>query len=48
MPDSHRPAYLIVPQQPSAIGEIVESLLLVWTASHAEEWRDQITYLPLR
>jgi hypothetical protein len=38
----------IVRQQPSAIGEIVESLLLVWTASSANEWRDQIVYIPLR
>jgi hypothetical protein len=37
----------IVPQR-GAIGEIIESLLLVWTASQAEEWRDQIVYLPFR
>jgi hypothetical protein len=37
----------IVPQQ-SPIGEIVDWLLLVWTASQAEEWRDQIVYLPFR
>jgi predicted nuclease of predicted toxin-antitoxin system len=37
----------IVPQQ-TAIGEIIESLLLVWTASQAEEWRNQIVYLPFR
>jgi hypothetical protein len=41
------PGLFIVPQR-SAIGEIVEWLLLVWTASQAEEWRDQIVYLPLR
>jgi len=38
----------IVPQQPSAIGAIIESLLLVWAASQAEEWRNQIVYLPFR
>jgi hypothetical protein len=37
----------IVPQQ-SPIGEIIEWLLLVWTASQAEEWHDKIVYLPLR
>ena len=37
----------IVPQR-SAIGDILESLLLVWTASQAEEWRNQIVYLPFR
>jgi len=37
----------IVPQQ-TGIGEIIESLLLVWTASQAEEWRNQIVFLPFR
>ena len=37
----------VVPQR-TAIGEIIESLLLVWTASQAEEWRNQIVYLPFR
>jgi len=38
----------ILPQQQGAIGETIESLLLVWTASQAEEWRNQIVYLPFR
>jgi hypothetical protein len=42
------PGVFILPQQRSAIGEIVEWLLLVWTASQAEEWRDKIVYLPPR
>ena len=42
------PGVFIVPQQESAIGETIEWLLLVWVASHAEEWRDQIVYLPIR
>jgi hypothetical protein len=37
----------IVPQQ-SAIGAIIESLLLVWAASQAEEWRNRVEYLPFR
>jgi hypothetical protein len=37
----------IVPQR-GAIGEINGSLLLVWTASQAQEWHDQIVYLPFR
>ena len=41
------PGLFIVPQR-SPIGEIIEWLLLVWTASEAEEWRDQIVYLPIR
>jgi hypothetical protein len=39
---------VIVPQQSAAIGEIIESLLLVWTASQSDEWRNQIAYIPFR
>jgi hypothetical protein len=41
------PGLFIVPQQ-SAIGFIIESLLLVWSASQAEEWRNRVEYLPFR
>lgn len=41
------PGLFIVPQR-NAIGEIIESLLLVWAASQTSDWRDAITYLPLR
>jgi hypothetical protein len=41
------PGVFIVPQR-ERIGEVVESLLLVWTASQGEEWRNQIVYLPFR
>ena len=41
------PGLFVVPQR-SAIGEIVEWLVLVWTASQAEEWRGKIVYLPFR
>jgi hypothetical protein len=37
----------VVPQR-TVIGEIIESLLLVWTASQAEEWRNKSVYLPFR
>ena len=37
----------VIPQQAS-LGEIIESLLLVWTASREEEWQNQIVYLPFR
>jgi hypothetical protein len=40
------PGLFVVPQPPSAVGQIIESMLLVWAASEAEEWRDQIVYLP--
>ena len=42
------PGLFIVPREPSALGRIIESLLLVWSASQAEEWRDRIVYLPFR
>ncbi len=42
------PGVFILPQRQSAIGGIIESLLLVWTASQVEEWRGQIAYLPFR
>ncbi len=44
---SSHPGLFIVSQR-GAIGEIVESLLLVWLASRAEEWHDKIVYLPFR
>jgi hypothetical protein len=32
---------------PSAsVGEIIESLVIIWSASHDKEWSDQIHYLP--
>ena len=39
------PGLFIVPQR-GAIGEAVESLLLIWIASQAEEWYDRVVYLP--
>jgi len=41
------PGIFVVPQR-SRIGEIIDALLLVWSASQAEEWRNQIVYLPFR
>jgi hypothetical protein len=42
------PGLFILLQQQRAIGEIIEGLLLVWTASQMDEWRNQIVYLPFR
>lgn len=44
--ESSHPGLFVVPQR-AAIGGIVESLLLVWMASQAEEWFDRIVCLPL-
>jgi hypothetical protein len=38
----------ILPQQSAGIRSIVESLILVWTASEAEEWLNQTVFLPFR
>ena len=42
------PGLFIAPQEPSAIGAVVEWLLLVWAASQPEEWRDRIVYITSR
>lgn len=42
------PGVFIVPDEENAIGGIIEWLLLVWTASEIEEWRDQIVYVRVR
>ncbi|MBI4905181.1 MAG: DUF5615 family PIN-like protein [Acidobacteria bacterium] len=39
---------IILPQQEAALGQIIESLLMVWSASTGEEWSGQIVYLPFR
>jgi hypothetical protein len=42
----HSSGVLIVPQR-LGIKIAINDLLLVWSASEAEEWFDRITYLPL-
>jgi len=37
---------LLIVHQSEPIGSIIESLLLIWSASEAEEWRDQVIFLP--
>jgi len=31
----------------ASINDIIEDMVLVWSASEADEWRDQLLYLPL-
>ncbi len=38
---------LIIVDQGLDIGTAMEDLLLIWAVTGAEEWRDQIGYLPL-
>ena len=36
---------LVLPS--ASVGEVVASLLLIWSASSQDEWADQIHYLPV-
>ena len=39
------PGLLLVPQG-VPVGRVIESILLVWLASDADEWVDRIAWLP--
>jgi hypothetical protein len=39
------PGVFIIPDRKSAIGGIIDWLILVWTASEPEDWRDRIVYV---
>jgi hypothetical protein len=38
---------LIVVSQSLEIGETIEDLLLIWAASLAAEWQNQVLFLPI-
>jgi len=40
-------AGLLIVQQTDPVGVIIENLLLLWSASEAEEWNNQVCFLPL-
>jgi hypothetical protein len=40
------PGVLIVPQG-APVGRVIESILLIWIASEADEWVDRIVWLPV-
>lgn len=40
-------AGLFLVRQTRAIGPIIDSLVLIWSASEAEEWQDDIRFLPV-
>jgi len=42
----HSPGLVVVPQH-LAISAVANDLILMWAATEAEEWENQITYLPL-
>ncbi len=39
-------AGLLMVQQTSPIGPIIDNLILIWSASEAEEWENQVCFLP--
>jgi hypothetical protein len=38
---------LFMVQQTSPVAAVIEDLVLVWSASELEEWKDQVVFLPL-
>jgi predicted nuclease of predicted toxin-antitoxin system len=38
---------LFMVRQRGAIAPVIESLVLIWSASEAEEWRGRVVYLPI-
>jgi hypothetical protein len=40
------PGLIVVPQH-LPLGEVVDDLILIWTATQAEEWTDRIAFLPI-
>ena len=38
---------LIVVSQELPIGDAIEELLLIWATTEAEEWRDQVAFIPI-
>jgi len=43
----HSAALAIVVPQHLPLGEVVDDLILIWTATQAEEWTDRIAFLPI-
>jgi hypothetical protein len=40
-------ADLLMVRQTQPIGPVIDSLVLIWSASEAEEWQGQVHFLPL-
>jgi len=43
---NNSPGVLVVPQRLS-VTDVVDDLLLIWTATEAKEWTNRISFLPL-
>jgi hypothetical protein len=46
MTGNRSPGLLLVPQD-ARIAEVIESIVLIWVASEAEEWVNRVDWLPL-
>jgi hypothetical protein len=44
---SQRSAGLLVVPQHLPLGEVADDLILIWTATQAEEWLDRVVFLPI-
>lgn len=42
----HSPGLIIVPQY-LPLREVADDLILIWTATDAEEWTDRVAFLPI-
>jgi hypothetical protein len=40
-------AGLFMVQQTQPIGPVIDDLVLIWSATEIEDWRDQVVFLPL-
>jgi Domain of unknown function (DUF5615) len=47
MRSGHKMSGLLMVKQRDPIGPVIASLLLIWSASEAEEWENQVGFLPL-
>ncbi len=45
MSGAHSPGVFLIAQT-LPVGEAIAALLLIWSASTTDEWRDLLTYLP--
>ena len=39
---------LLVVKQSNPVGEIISCLIMIWSASEAKEWQNQVCFLPLQ
>ena len=40
------PGLIVIPQH-LLLGDVADDLILIWTATHADEWIDRIAFLPI-